>query len=232
MSESEHNANRISLETGLMNRRSITLATVLATALSITSVFFFDRPIAQLMQQLGGEHSKFLAVGTIVLEIASGMTLSKFALGFALMIAGAALLAWKSRRDIAWILLFVGCTHFTARLIAGVLKEVFHRLRPVEVLASGAWDSQFFTAHGGAFPSGHTAQFWALFFPLAFLFPRLCIPLLILPIFIAVARVGVNDHWLSDVLASIAICSAMTLFFIWIFRWQKDLPTQQRSATG
>ena len=213
-----------------MNRRSITFATLIATALCIISIFLFDRSIAQLVHQLGGEHSKFLEAGTAILEVVSGMTLSKFALGFALIIVGAALLAWKAKRRIAWILLFVGCTHFTARLIAGVLKEVFHRLRPVEVLPSGAWDHQFFTAHGGAFPSGHTAHFWALFFPLALLFPPLRIPLLILPIFIAIARVGVNDHWLSDVFASIAICGMVTLLFIWAFRWKQVVETQQHSA--
>jgi membrane-associated phospholipid phosphatase len=204
-----------------MSRRSLALVTLLAAVFSVVSISLFDRPIAQLVHHLGGEHSRVFGVGTRVLEIAFGMTFSKFALGFVLVFAGAALLAWRRGRDVAWILLFIGWTHFTARLIAGVLKEVFHRLRPFEVLADGAWDSLFFTAHGGAFPSGHAAHFWGLFFPLAFLFPLLRVPLLVLPIFIAVARVGVNDHWFSDVLASIAICSCVTLFFIWIFRWPK-----------
>jgi membrane-associated phospholipid phosphatase len=42
--------------------------------------------------------------------------------------------------------------------------------------------------------------------------------LLILPLFITVARVGVNDHWCSDVLASAAIAALITLAFIWLFR--------------
>jgi membrane-associated phospholipid phosphatase len=145
------------------------------------------------------------------------MTLTKFAIGFGLVVIGLALLGWKAKRYIAWMFLFVGCTHFTARLAVGVLKEVFHRLRPYEVLSSGAWDNQFFTARGRAFPSGHAAHFSALFFPLAFLFPQLRIPLVVLPIFIAIARVAVNDHWLGDIFASIAICGAVTLFFIWAF---------------
>ena len=209
-----------------MNRRSVLLAAVLATVLSVLSVFLFDRPIAQFVHQVGGEHCSFLLAGTGALEVIFGMTLSKFALGFALVVIGLALLAWKARRHVAWIFLFVGCTHFIARLIAGVLKEVFHRLRPYEVLSTGAWDHQFFTAHGGSFPSGHAAHFWALFFPLAFLFPRLRIPLVVLPIFIVIARVGVNDHWLSDTIASIAICALVTIFFIWAFRWKRDRSTE------
>ena len=58
----------------------------------------------------------------------------------------------------------------------------------------------FSATRAAPFPSGHGAHFWGLFFPLAFLFPRYRIPFLIIPLFISVARVGVNDHWCSDVL--------------------------------
>ena len=214
-----------------MNRRSIGFAVVVATILTIISILLFDRPVAQMVHQLGGEQSKFLATGTSVLEIIFGMTWSKFALGFVLIITGVVLFIWKGTRYIAWMLLFVGCTHLTARLAAGVLKEVFHRLRPYEVLAGGAWDNHFFTAHGGAFPSGHTAHFWGLFFPIAFLFPQLRIPLVVLPIFIAVARIGVNDHWLGDIFASISICAAVTLLFIYLFRWKPNHSRQGQSTS-
>ncbi len=209
-----------------MNRRSLAYVAALAIALSILSIFVLDRPIALLVHQLGGEDSRFLQNGTTALELASGMTFSKFALGFVLILAGAALFAWRAKRQVAWILLFLGSTHLVARLTAGVLKEVFHRSRPFEVLPSGAWNHQFFTAHGSAFPSGHAAHFWALYFPLAFLFPRWRLPLLILPTFIVIARIGVNDHWLSDILGSIAIAALVTLLFVWIFRWNQDLSPQ------
>lgn len=39
---------------------------------------------------------------------------------------------------------------------------------------------------------------------------RLCV--------ISVARVGVTDHWCSDVIASIALAALSTLLFIWLFR--------------
>jgi membrane-associated phospholipid phosphatase len=91
-------------------------------------------------------------------------------------------------------------------------------LRPFEVIQAGDWDWKFFGGQGNSFPSGHAAHFWGLFFPLAFLFPRYRLPFLIIPLFISVARVGVNDHWCSDVLGSIAIAAAITLFFIWVFR--------------
>jgi membrane-associated phospholipid phosphatase len=98
------------------------------------------------------------------------------------------------------------------------LKNVFQRLRPYEAIEAGDWDSKFFGGHGSSFPSGHSAHFWGLFFPLLFLFPRYRLPLLIIPVFISIARIGVNDHWCSDVIASAALAALMTLLFVWLFR--------------
>jgi membrane-associated phospholipid phosphatase len=159
-----------------------------------------------------------LQQGTSFLEVISGFPIAKYALTYALLAAGLILFFWKSTRSAAWMLLFIACAQFATRIIAGTLKGVFERLRPFEVIQAGNWDWKFFSGHGNAFPSGHSAHFWGLFFPLAFLFPHYRIPLLIIPLFISVARVGVNDHWCSDVLGSIAIAAALTLFFIWLFR--------------
>jgi membrane-associated phospholipid phosphatase len=126
--------------------------------------------------------------------------------------------------------LFVGSAHFLTRLTGGVLKNVFDRLRPFEVIEAGNWDWKFFTGHGNSFPSGHAAQFWGLFFPLAFLFPRFRLPLLILPVFISIARIGVNDHWCSDVIASAALAALMTLLFVWLYRMKEPKAGDGRVA--
>jgi membrane-associated phospholipid phosphatase len=159
-----------------------------------------------------------LQEGTHWLEIASGLPIAKYFLTYLLLGLGAAFFISKTSRPIAWILLFVACAQLVTRLTAGVLKGVFERLRPFEVIQAGDWDWKFFSGHGNAFPSGHSAFFWGLFFPLAFLFPRYRLPLLIIPVFISIARVGVNDHWCSDVIASAGLAALITLFFIWIFR--------------
>jgi membrane-associated phospholipid phosphatase len=201
-----------------MNRRQIGYSILVSLALTFLSIFFFDQPIAAFVQRAGGRSSVILQQGTSFLEVISGFPIAKYALTCALLMVGLVLFAWKSTRAVAWILLFVGCAQFVTRIAAGTLKSVFERLRPFEVIQAGDWDWKFFGGHGNSFPSGHAAHFWGLFFPLAFLFPRYRIPLLIVPLFISVARVGVNDHWCSDVLGSIAIAAAITLFFIWIFR--------------
>jgi membrane-associated phospholipid phosphatase len=214
-----------------MNRRQISYSIVVSLALTLLSIFFFDQPIAAFVQKAGGRSSAILQQGTSFLEVISGFPIARYALTYALLTAGLVLSFWKSTRSAAWMLLFIGCAQFVTRIAAGTLKGVFERLRPFEVIQAGDWDWKFFGGQGNSFPSGHGAHFWGLFFPLAFLFPRYRIPFLIIPVFISVARVGVNDHWCSDVLGSVAIAAAVTLFFIWIFRMKPAQTTGEPSAT-
>jgi membrane-associated phospholipid phosphatase len=204
-----------------MNKRQIVYSIFVALALTLLSIFFFDQPIAAFVQKVGGMSSVILLQGTAFLEVISGFPIARFALSYALLAAAAILFVWKSTRAAAWMLLFIGCAQFVTRITAGTLKNVFNRLRPFEVIQAGNWDWNFFGDRGSSFPSGHSAHFWGLFFPLAFLFPRYRIPLLIIPLFISVARVGVNDHWCSDVIASAGIAAVITLLFIWLFRMKE-----------
>ncbi|HEX8898565.1 MAG TPA: phosphatase PAP2 family protein [Chthoniobacterales bacterium] len=203
-----------------MNRRQLLWAFLVAIVLTLLSIFIFDQPIAAFVQRVGGRQSVILQGGTHWLEIASGFPIGKFFLSYLLLGAAALFFISSSTRAIGWRLLFIGGSQLVTRLIVGVLKDVFQRLRPFEVIQAGNWNWKFFTGHGNAFPSGHSAHFWGLFFPLLFLFPRYRLPLLIVPVFISIARVGVNDHWCSDVIASAGIAALITLLFIWLFRIQ------------
>jgi membrane-associated phospholipid phosphatase len=214
-----------------MNRRQIIYSFVVALALTLLSIFFFDQPIAAFVQKVDGRSSVVLQQGTSFLEMISGFPIDRYALTYALLATAAILFAWKSTRSVAWMLLFIGVTQIVTRLTAGTLKNVFNRLRPFEVIQAGNWDWNFFGDRGSSFPSGHAAHFWGLFFPLAFLFPRYRLPFLIIPLFISVARVGVNDHWCSDVLGSIAIAAAITLLFIWLFRMKPAIAEEPSPAT-
>jgi membrane-associated phospholipid phosphatase len=201
-----------------MNKRQIAYSFFLTLVLTLLSIFFLDQPIAAFAQRAGGRQSVILQQGTHWLEVASGFPITRYFLAWLLLGAGALLFVSRSTRPVAWVLLFIGTVHLVTRVTAGTLKNVFLRLRPYEVIEAGNWDWNFFGERGSAFPSGHSAHFWGLFFPLAFLFPRYRWPLLIVPLFISIARVGVNDHWCSDVIASIAIAALLTLAFIWLFR--------------
>jgi membrane-associated phospholipid phosphatase len=215
-----------------MSKRQIFSSFVVALVLTLLSIFFFDQPMAALAQRAGGRESAFLLQGTHWLEVASGFPIARYFLAWLMLGAGALLFIARSTRPIAWMLLFIATVHLVTRVTAGTLKNVFVRLRPFEVIEAGNWDWNFFGERGSAFPSGHSAHFWSLFFPLAFLFPRYRWPLLIIPLFISVARVGVNDHWSSDVIASAAIAALLTLGFIWIFRMKpaQSAPTSVQGS--
>jgi len=201
-----------------MNRRQLGYSALVALILTVLSIFFFDQPMAAFVQHAGGGQSVVLNKGTTWLEIAFGLHITQYFLTYLLLGLGAVLFISKTSRPVAWVLFYVGCTQVVTRLTATGLKEVFQRLRPFKVTEAGNWDWKFFSGHGDAFPSGHSAFFWGLFFPLAFIFPRYRLPLLIIPVFISIARVGVNVHWCSDVIASAGLAASITLVFIWLFR--------------
>jgi membrane-associated phospholipid phosphatase len=201
-----------------MNRRQLLYSVLVALVLTVLGIFFFDQPIAAFVQRVGGRQSVVLQGGTHWLEIVTGQSIDRYFLTYVLLGLGALLFISKTSRPVAWILLFVGTAQAATRLTASVLKGVFERLRPFEVIQAGNWDWKFFGGHGNSFPSGHSAFFWGLFFPLAYRFPRYRLPLLIVPVFITIARPGVNDHWCSDVFASAGLAALITLVFIWLFR--------------
>lgn len=215
-----------------MNRRLLKYSFLVAFLLTMLSIFFFDQPIAAFVQRAGGRNSPVLQEGTRWLEVASGFPIDRYFLTYLLGAAGLLLFIWKSTRAAAWMVLFIASAHIVTRLVAGTLKNVFHRLRPFEVIQAGNWDWKFFGDHGSSFPSGHSAHFWGLFFPLAFLFPQYRLPLLIIPLFISIARPGVNDHWCSDVIASAGLAALITLLFIWIFRMKPVLKTDAVHSTS
>lgn len=201
-----------------MRRRQLAYLALFSALLAIVCFFFVDKSVAAFVNSVGGSASPVLRIGTTLLEFLSGFPLAKYFLSFVLFSAAFLLFLWPRRRALAWLVLFVASANLMTRIVAGLLKAPIGRLRPFEVIANGTWDPRVFFAHGSSFPSGHVAHFWGLFLPLLFLFPRYRIVLLIIPLFIAVARVGVNDHWCSDVLGSISLAALFTLVCASLFR--------------
>ncbi len=192
-----------------MSVRAVLTTGLVLAVLAAVAIFTLDAPLAALLQPHVASNRNLFNPLVTVLEIAFGFPVSKFLTGAVLTLAALVLFAWKRFRGLARPLLFLGVTHLTARLIAGVLKNVFLRARPAE---GGA----FFVDGGSSFPSGHAVHFWALFFALAIAFPRLRIPALVLALFVSAARVGVNDHYASDVVASAAIAALVSYAFAWL----------------
>jgi membrane-associated phospholipid phosphatase len=208
-----------------MNSKQLAYTGLLAALLCLIAIGVLDRPVAKFVHQ-HGEGTAIFSQGTTWIETVFGWGISKLALSYALLASGAILWWRQSWRATANLFLFIALTHIVRRLVAGTLKNVFERLRPDEVIQQAAWNAQFFTADGNSFPSGHAAHFWSLYFPLAFIFPRYRIPLAIVPAFITIARVGVNDHFVSDVIASIVLAVMISLAFVYAFKLDDGVAQQ------
>jgi membrane-associated phospholipid phosphatase len=218
-----------------MHRRQLLLFFLIAVVLTFVGIFLLDQPVAAFADRAGGRQSPVFQQGTHWLEVASGYpipNIGRFFLAYLLLGGAAILFLARSTRYLGWIFLFIGSTHLVNRLLAGTLKNVFNRLRPFEVIEAGHWDWHFFGDRGSSFPSGHSAHFWSLFLPLAFLFPRYRLLFFIVPVFITIARVGVNDHWCSDVIASAGLAALITLLFAWLYRIKAPQAGNGRIAAG
>jgi len=217
-----------------MNKRALAWTAATAAALALISIFVFDRAIALAVHGSLLENARVFVDGREMLDVAAGRSLLGSNLSLSNLLLGGALIALGALWWLAWrtsyfarALVFTGLTQIATIGCAWVIKDVFGRLRPNEVIALGNWDHVWF-AGGNSFPSGHNAFFWGLFLPLAYLFPKYRIPLLILPLFIALARIDENYHFLSDVLAAIALASFVTLIAaIMASRWIRP-PSRQR----
>jgi membrane-associated phospholipid phosphatase len=200
-----------------MTKRALACLAAIAAALALLSIFAFDRYIALAVHASGLENSAFFVDGRRLLDVASGRTLlgshpsiSGLLLGGVLLIIG--ILWWLARRSsfLARALAFTGSVQLATIGCGWLIKDAFGRMRPYLVIVHDSWNHIWF-AGGDSFPSGHVAYFWGLFLPLAYLFPKYRIPLLIIPVYIAFARIDENVHFLSDVLGSIALAALVTL---------------------
>lgn len=193
-----------------MSRTALLRLTLVMAAVSLLAIPFADLSLTSWIRRSGLEDGAFLAQGTTVLEVVSGKTISKFLLGLVLLGGSGALLVARRTRPAGMMALFVALVQLGSTLAAGVAKTPFGRLRPSETLAGADTVDRWF-AGGSSFPSGHVAFYFGLFLPLAYLYPRWRWPLLLVPCFIAVARIDANDHYLSDVAASVALAAAITV---------------------
>lgn len=197
--------------------RFVAAHVAVAAALMVGGLLGLDRAIAEQVSGSGLERHPIFVQGTLLLDWVSGKELSKFLIGGVLGAVAFVLLCVPRTRRVGWNTLFIALVQLSATLIAGVGKNIFGRLRPFQVLQGGDWEHAWFVG-GSAFPSGHTGFYFGLFLPLAYLFPRWRWPLMIVPWFIAVARIDANDHFLADVAASIALAGLLTLILARITR--------------
>ena len=187
-----------------------------ATSLAVAGLVGLDRRIA--LWSADTQPGEALISGAIGwLDLLVLKEISTFLLGALLLIAAGIALSNRRARRPGWLILYLALVHFLATAIADLSKPLFGRLRPYEAMADGGLQDIWFVS-ANAFPSGHTAFYAGLCFPLALLLPRWSLLWLLPPLFIAFARVVEHDHYLSDVSASLALAALLSIGFEFIRR--------------
>ena len=197
-------------------RELVAYRITLFLSLITISIIQVDRPLAIFIDtHLTALQEPFRKILSGI-EFLSEYPFSRYII--AALILGAALFLYLRDKSIgrAKIFFFMGAVVVSSRLVTAVLKIVFDRSRPF-VFLNDRSIHDFFSG-GDSFPSGHATNYFSFFLPLIVLVPRYKWVLIILPTFIALQRVVVNEHYLSDVLAGILIASIMTLLFQRIFK--------------
>jgi membrane-associated phospholipid phosphatase len=200
-----------------MSKRALVLTLLISVAVALISVFALDRTIALAVHHSGIENAalvvrlrEFFDIFTGRGLVGSYVGLGQFLLGGILFALGVVWWLADRRSYLGRALVFTGAVQVATIGAAWLIKDLFGRLRPYQLIERNDWSHIWFMG-GNSFPSGHNAFFWGLFLPLLYLFPRYRIPLLIVPVFIALARIDENYHFLSDVLASVALAALVTL---------------------
>jgi len=202
-----------------MSKKALVLMFAICAVLALLSIFAFDRMIALGVHNSGIERAAIVVRVREFLDIFTGrgaallgnhVGLGQLMLGIIIIALGLLLALARNASFHARALVFAGMVQLATIESAWWIKDFFGRLRPYQLIERNDWSHVWF-AGGNSFPSGHNAFFWGLFLPLAYLYPRYRIPLLIIPVFIAFARIDENSHFLSDVLGSIALAALITL---------------------
>ena len=114
-----------------------------------------------------------------------------------------------SRRRFPLGAVLAGASYLVATVLANALKDVFDRPRPS--LVDPNVHPLVHVPGTGAMPSGHAAGAFAAAVAVGLVHPRLRWPLIALAALIALSRVWLGVHYLSDVLVGAALGGAVAL---------------------
>jgi membrane-associated phospholipid phosphatase len=200
-------------------QRQFLVFTALTLPACVLLILWLDKPLALFFHHYTAWAVPFFQAFTAAVDTTyqaaniKGRPTLFWALGLAYILG-----RWGLRRRWATVFLITLLTHLASTVSANVLQIAVNRPRP-GVLFTPGYTGSF------SFPSSHTAIYWSLFLPLAVAFPRWRWPLLTVPALIALGRLVLGVHYLSDVWAAIWLVAAWTMLFGLLKRWDKPAAT-------
>ncbi len=187
----------------------ITFIALLFVALEIALIAFVDRPLSEYLRTVDAQHPDLIRFFRSYTDLGkskwylwpSGIGVILCALLVRLKPLRPSLR--EGARRLGGALLFLFLCVGASGIITDIIKPVLGRTRPVMLKREGIYDFHPFSfdAAWNSLPSGHATTAFALAFILAVFFPRGRIAWIALAFALAISRVLVNAHFLSDVLA-------------------------------
>ena len=191
------------------NRRYWLWIVAAAILLALTVIGFWLDPAVQ--HWVGQHQNKY---GLAVMRNVSrfGDWLEHVVVG--LLLLGAAWMRGNKKWTRVFLAMLIACA--LAGLAARVVKVAAGRARP-SVKTTAIWNGPRWSEKYHAFPSGHVAASMGFFAVLLFVNWRIGLACLPIPLLVAVSRMYVAAHYLSDVLFAAllgAICAAVVSRFL------------------
>lgn len=179
-------------------------------AFILISYRFFDLPVAEFFYL----HQTFWIV-----QIASLLTYAGEGIYYLVpsLIAFAALR--KHSQEYAAIALFIFTTTAVSGIAVNIIKIIFARFRPKMYFSEHLYGFHWFDIAPASysFPSGHAVTAVGAGVAFALLFPKYRIAFILGGIFIALTRVLLTAHYLSDVVAGCVLGALVTLMVHYAF---------------
>ena len=193
-----------------MNKRRAILFASGAVVAIVCSMIFIDIPLARFVHSL--ETPWLRSAGEVLEELGK----SHWVLGYCVLTIA---IAWRSMRDVAHRHIEFFLSVAISGIAANIIKVIACRPRPMLMLTEGItqWDPFAFRMEyiWNSFPSGHATTGLAIAISGTAAWPHLRWFFWPLGIAIAVARIIVDAHYLSDVIAGslLGAVVAVTLRF-------------------
>ncbi|WP_165483045.1 phosphatase PAP2 family protein [Legionella genomosp. 1] len=198
---------------------------VLAVSLIAFCFFFIDKPLAEFFFNIDLRHNyQFLELFT---KLGAGFFyFSAFILGIFIFRYIRVNTDWEAK---CWFLLL--CV-LVPSSICGFLKVVLGRARPSMLLEGQYFGFYGFQTHSPfwSFPSGHTTTIMSVAAGLSLLYPRSSSYVLTVGFLVAVSRIILNHHYLSDVLAATYLVFIELAALLWVLRKKKWLESAWQNS--
>ncbi|MBU3699680.1 MAG: phosphatase PAP2 family protein [Candidatus Kapabacteria bacterium] len=170
------------------------------------TIWWVDAPVAQWM------HANTTAWMRMIGTALDHAGQSHWVLGYCLLVA---LFTWRTRRRVATDHLWWFSAVAASGIIANIIKVLAGRPRPPLAIESGivAWDPLAWHVEflWNSFPSGHATTGLCIAIMGSALYPRLSWLFWPLGVSIALARVVLNVHYVSDVMVGSLIGAAVAV---------------------